>query len=301
MQETRLYELTTDQRSREIMIGDLLLRYGFLSRDTIGESRCGRPIDLLSVGNRENQVLFAASFHGMESITTLLTLHFLDDVCQAVQKRECLCGIRIGSILNRRGFALVPCVNPDGVEIRLHGCESAESYQELVREVSGGDTAHWQSNAAGVDINHNFDAGWETLHQQETENGITSPAMTRYGGHHPESEPETRALASYCRTGNICHALAFHSQGEEIYWDFGNYREESAYRMAKMMAQVSGYTVSAPSGLACGGGFKDWFVEKFHRPAFTVEVGKGTNPLPLENWKDIYRDVRELMVLALVL
>ena len=97
MQETRLYELTTDQRSREIMIGDLLLRYGFLSRDTIGESRCGRPIDLLSVGNRENQVLFAASFHGMESITTLLTLAASAALASVPQKSLYLGGIGIGS------------------------------------------------------------------------------------------------------------------------------------------------------------------------------------------------------------
>lgn len=290
-----------DRKVREAAIGHLLLQYGFLSRDTIGESRCSRPIDLLYVGNRKNQVLYAAAFHGMEWITTILMLRFVDELCHAVQNGESMCGVRVGTILNRRGLAVIPCVNPDGVEIQIHGCESAGRYQEMVRDISGGDTIHWQSNASGVDINHNFNAGWEELHEQEQNGGITGPSMTRYGGEYPESEPESRSLASYCRTGNIAHALAFHSQGEEIYWDYGRYRTEEAYKMAKALACSCSYKVSTPEGLAVGGGFKDWFVERFQRPAFTIEVGKGTNPLPLEESRNIYLKLKEMLLTGLIL
>ncbi len=290
-----------DRKTREAVIGRLLLDYGFLSRDTIGESRCARPIDLLSVGNRKNQVLFAAAFHGMEWITTLLLLRFTDELCCSVMEGRSMCGIRVGTFLNRRGLAVIPCINPDGVEIQIHGAESAGDYRETVESVSGGDTYHWQANAAGVDINHNFSAEWEGLKKRETESGITSPAPTRFGGTMPESEPESRTIASYCRTGSISHALAFHSQGKEIYWSFGSYKEPEAHRMAKLMSLSSGYRLSEPEGLACGGGFKDWFVEKFHRPAFTIEVGAGENPLPLSQLDEIYNDIREMLVLALVL
>ena len=58
---------------------------------------------------------------------------------------------------------------------------------------------------------------------------------------------------------HIAHALAFHSQGEEIYWHYGSYRDHEAHRMAKMLSYVSGYPISEPTGLAVGGGFKDWF------------------------------------------
>lgn len=71
--------------------------------------------------------------------------------------------------------------------------------------------------------------------------------------------------------------------------------------MARILSCSSGYTVSSPEGLACGGGFKDWFVEKFRRPAFTVEVGKGRNPLPIEALDGIYEKLREMLVLAVVL
>ena len=301
MLQQQFMEKKADKHTREAIIGKLLLDYGFLSRDTIGESRCSRPIDLLCVGNRRKQVLFAAAFHGMEWITSLILLRFLDEICLSVKTGSSLCGVRIGSALNRRGLAVIPCVNPDGVEIQINGVEAAGNYRELVFSASGGDVSGWQANAAGVDLNHNFSADWENLRQRETEKGILSPASTQYGGEYPESEPESRSVASYCRTGNMTHALAFHSQGEEIYWDFGSYHDPEALRMANMMACASGYTVARPEGLACGGGFKDWFVEKFHRPAFTVEVGSGKNPLPLSDFEQIYQKIREMLVLAAVL
>lgn len=290
-----------DRQTREKIITELMNRYGFLCRETIGESRCSRPIETLSIGNTDKQVLFCGAFHGMEWITSLILLRFLDDIARAVKNSESICGVRIGTFLNKRGLTVIPCVNPDGVEIAVHGSSAAGSYQELVRSVSGGDTAHWQANAVGVDINHNFSAGWDELKCLELRHGICSPAPTRYGGEFAESEPETRTLASYCRTGQICHALAFHSQGEEIYWNFDDYHDSEALTMAKIMAHSSGYTVSQPDGLAVGGGFKDWFVRKFRRPAFTIEVGKGVNPLPMTQFDNIYNKIREMLVLAAVL
>ena len=290
-----------DRRTREMMIGGLLMRYGFLTRDTIGESRCSRPIDLLCIGNRKKQVLFAGAFHGMEWITTLVLLRFTDELCQAVLTGKSLCGISPGSILNRRGLAVIPCVNPDGVEIQLHGTDAAGEYSELVRKASGGNTNRWQANAAGVDINHNFSADWEDLRRREISQGIDAPAPTRYGGEYAESEPESRTIASYCRTGSISHALAFHSQGEEIYWNYGSYNDPEAKRMAKMLSRASGYTVAEPSGLASGGGFKDWFVTKFGRPAFTIEIGRGENPLPADSLDDIYDGLREMLMLSLAM
>ncbi len=296
-----LFESPFDRKTRESIIGGLMLENGFLSRETIGESRCSRPIDMLCIGSRDKQVLIAGAFHGMEWLTTGILLRFTHDICTAVKSGSVICGIRIGTFLNMRGLALIPCVNPDGVEIQLHGAEAAGEYKELVEKACLGDTSAWQANAAGVDINHNFSAEWEKLHEAEIRNGITGPSATRYGGSFPESEPESRTIASYCRAGNISHAIAMHSQGEEIYWSFGDYHDDEAYKMAQAMASVSGYKISEPQGLAVGGGFKDWFVQKFRRPSFTVEIGKGINPLPVSELESIYNKIKEMLVLSLVL
>ena len=301
MIEKSMLQRNCDRKTRDSLIGALLSDYGFISKETIGESLCSRPVDMLCVGNRKKQVLFAGAFHGMEWITSLLLLKFLDDLCFCIMTGKSMCGVSPGAILNQRGLAMIPCVNPDGVEIQINGADSAGKYDQLVRSVSGGDTLHWQANAAGVDINHNFSAGRERLLKMEKENGITSAAPTRYGGRYAESEPETRIIASYCRAGNISHALAFHSQGEEIYWSYGSYKDPEAHKMAKIMSYSSGYTLSEPEGLAVGGGFKDWFEEHFSRPAFTIEVGKGKNPLPVSDFEKIYSKIQEMMVLALIL
>ena len=299
MLEHEFMEMKADRKAREMMIGKMLMDYGFLTRDTIGESRCARPIDMLCVGNRRKQVLFAGAFHGMEWITSLILLKFLDELCFSVMTGQAMCGVKMGVMLNQRGLAVIPCVNPDGVEIQIHGAESAGNYAELVR--NAGETSKWQANAVGVDINHNFSAGWDKLKKLELENGINKPSPTRYGGEFPESEPETRSIASYCRSGNISHAIAFHRQGEEIYWNFGDYNDMEALKMARVMSYSSGYKIAEPEGLAGGGGFKDWFEEKFRQPAFTVEVGRGENPLPIEDFDGIYQKIREMLVLGVVL
>ena len=37
-------------------------------------------------------------------------------------------------------------------------------------------------------------------------------------------------------------------------------------------------------------GYKDWFIQEYNRPGYTIEVGKGVNPLPLSQFPQIYRD-----------
>ncbi len=301
MNISELYHRPCDKITREAIIGGLLLKYPFLTRETIGESLCSRPVDLLTIGNRSRCVLFAAAFHGMEWITSLIMLKFLDTLCSAVKDSEMLCGISPAALLNRRGLAVIPCVNPDGVEIQIHGSEAAGKYRTLVKKACSGDTFHWQANARGVDINHNFDADWDRLHELENANGIDSPAPTRYGGNYPESEPESRAVASLCRAGRFSHAVAFHTQGEEIYYGYGDYNNLQLQRQASALARVSGYSLSAPEGLASGGGFKDWFCQTMQSPGFTIELGKGTNPLPVTDLDSIYAKVREMLILAFLL
>lgn len=101
---------------------------------------------------------------------------FTERLCKAAQQEKTLCGKDAAAALQRSRLIVVPCVNPDGVEIQIHGAESAGEYTNLVKEVSKGDTTHWQSNARGVDINHNFNAYWHKLQQMEVEDGITGPA-----------------------------------------------------------------------------------------------------------------------------
>ena len=59
---------------------------------------------------------------------------------------------------------------------------------------------------------------------------------------------------------------------------------------------MTGYIISSPEGLAVGGGFKDWFIEKFQKPGFTIEIGKGENPLPIDEFENIYSALKSTLM-----
>lgn len=248
--------------------------------DVLGRTVLGRSLYRLRLGNGNRKILLAAAFHGMEHMTADLLLRYGADI--AAQPP---CG----------QIDLVPMMNPDGVEIHHHGWQKAGKFISLVKTVSKGDTSRWQANARGVDLNHNFDAGWQALRQREIAAGITGPAPTRFGGSYPESEPESRALAQLCRKEQYYAAAALHTQGEEIYWNFGDHTPRQSYDIAVSLSQASGYKVAEPEGLAVGGGFKDWFILEFHRPAFTIEAGKGRNPLHHSQLDTIYQKVKPML------
>ena len=131
--------------------------------------------------------------------------------------------------------------------------------------------------------------------------GITGPSARRFGGFSPESEPETAALCDACRNNDIRQVVALHSQGRVIYWSYGKKQPERSKRIAEILATESGYALDYPIDIASGGGFKDWYIEKYDRPGFTVEIGKGVNPLPIETAGNLYSEVKKMLALAIIL
>ena len=71
--------------------------------------------------------------------------------------------------------------------------------------------------------------------------------------------------------------------------------------MANILAMSSGYSLSEPDRTASSAGLKDWFMEKYHSPAFTVEIGSGASPLPLECFPFLYNRLREMLVLGIAI
>ncbi len=283
------------------LVGALCARYPCLSAAPMGRSVPGRSIWAVTVAMGRQRVLMAAAFPAQEWLTSLVCLRLCEDIAAALHTGKEWNGWRMARAMEGRSLVFVPLVNPDGVQIALHGADSAGEYAETVRALGGDTHGLWQANANGVDLNHNFNAGWEQLQEQEQKNGIVGPAPRRFGGVLPESEPETRALTALCRRGDFRHAVALHSQGEEIYWRYGAHTPPASRLMAMVMASASGYRLADPKGLASHGGFKDWFIEELHRPAFTIELGKGQNPLPLTGFDELYDKAREMLLLSVMM
>lgn len=257
----------------------LLSRHKNIRRFVIGKTELCRSIVAYSVC-KMGGLLLCGAFHGMERLTAQMLYRFLDEVCTKAENDH-----KFAKALEKTGLVVVPMVNPDGVEISVNGERTALKNCELVSEClqkSGVHHTKWQANSRGVDINHNFDADFAKVKENERKMGINAPAHTRYGGEFPESERETRAIATLCRSYYFSLSCALHTQGREIYYDFGENTPSVSLDIAKKMANLSGYIVSKPQGIAVGGGFKDWFIDYFRRPSFTLEIGLGENPLPPE-------------------
>lgn len=276
---------------------ELTSEFSFLKPSVIGRTALGRGIFSLSLGNEKNSVILAGGFHGSEWLTSLVLYFFTERVCRSITDKTLFCGVDLEMAFSQLGVTIIPSVNPDGTEIAVHGIKGAKGLKEFVSSIKCKDYRKWNANALGVDINHNFNAGWNKLREMEREAGIDAPSSTKYGGAFAESEAETKALTRLCRLKKFRSCMALHSQGEEIFWQYGENTPKASEMMAKILADSCGYRLVNNDGLYSHGGFKDWFIEEFASPGFTMEIGKGENPLPKEELYNIYAKIEEALLL----
>ena len=276
--------------------------FSFVDVFQIGKSVLGRPILALRIGVRDNCIVYAGGFHGSERLTVLTNLLFIEDFCTSLRDNTDFSIASARNAIFNKSIIVVPCVNPDGYEIALNGAASAGALAPKITQINGNnDIKYWNANANGIDINHNFDAGFEIMKEIERQGGITGTSPRRYGGTMPNSEPETQAIVNLVESNNVVQVIAWHSQGEEIYWQYGDNTPEKSYRLAQLFSTASGYRVAQPAPTASHAGFKDWFVDTTGKPGFTIEIGKGQNPLDPSGLYSIYENLKELMLISIAL
>ena len=275
----------------------LTREYSFLEHQCIGRSIMGREIPLLRMGSGARRVLYVGTHHGMEWITALVLMRFVKDLCEHVRDNRCFYRYSPEFFLKTHSIYVLPMLNPDGVEYQIHGVSCDNPIRERVIAMNGGseDFSTWQANARGVDLNHNYDAGFAEYKRLETENGITGGRATRFSGEFPESEPEVAALCRWIRFHEgLAGILTLHTQGKEIYYRSGGIELPKSRFAAQRISRISGYRLSDAEGLASFGGLTDWCVQGLGIPSFTLECGYGSNPLPSSDWKEIYCDLRRV-------
>lgn len=277
-------------------IENLCVKYPIISRGTIGKSLVGRELPLITVGRGKKSLLIVGTHHGMESITSLLCIKYIEEYCRLIEGREKISGISADLIFSERKVYIVPMLNPDGTELHAKGGDSLNPLTERLSAMSGGDYSCWQANGRGVDLNHNYNAGFEEYKKIEPTLGIYGGGATRYSGEYPESEPETSALCAFIKMAEPSMLIALHTQGEEIYADYNGVFPPNGKAIGERLSSLCGYPVSKPEPEACFGGLKDWFILEYNRPAFTIECGKGKNPLPIEDAGHIYSRIRKALL-----
>ena len=287
-----------DYINRNKAINELCNKYHFLRKKVIGKSVMGKDILSLKLGSSESPSVIAAAFHGSERITSNILLMLIENICENAVNDGYMCGIKLRTLLENKSVIFIPCVNPDGCDISLLGEKALGNNKDYYKRITKNDFTNWNANARGIDINHNFNAEWGKLKELEKKNGIHFPAPGRFGGYAPESEPETIALTNLCKNQKIKDVTALHTQGEVIYWSFNDISVPRALKKAQILATSSSYELDEADGIASGGGFKDWFISEFKRPGFTIELGKGKNPLPITDCTSIYQKAEKMLLMS---
>ncbi|MCC3647684.1 LysM peptidoglycan-binding domain-containing protein [Cytobacillus oceanisediminis] len=273
------------------MLADI---YPFIKVNTIGQSVLGKPIQEIRLGKGNKKVQINASFHANEWITTPILMALLNTYLLSITNVRPIRGVSTMPLYNSVDLSVVPMVNPDGVDLVLNG-PPAEVREEVISINRGStDFTGWKANIRGVDLNNQFPAKWD-LEKQRSEQ--SSPAPRDYLGEAPLTEPEAIAMAELARDNQFDRMLAFHTQGAEFYWGFEGMEPPESEVIAQEFERVSGYR--AVQYIDSFAGYKDWFIQDFRMPGFTIELGRGINPLPLSQYDDIYEEVLGIFLASL--
>ena len=287
----------------EDVLQSLLQTYPFLRSEVITTTANGRPVWALMMGSGERKVLYSASHHANEWITTVVLLKFIEDLAEAVQNGDQIFGVDGQSVLAAATLYFVPMVNPDGVDL-VTGAVTPDTPEYAAAERIGRNFPEipfpdgWKANLLGVDLNLQYPAGWLIAREIKFSEGFDRPAPRDYVGRAPLNQRETGALAEFTERVDPDLVLAYHTQGKVIYWQFRDYQIPGARLLGEEFARLSGYELAEVPYESSFAGYKDWFIQNFRRPGFTIEAGAGENPLPITQFPEIYRDNLGILVTA---
>ena len=287
----------------EETIRKLIDRYSALSSEVLTTTAFGRPVQTLVIGEGNRSVLYSASHHANEWITTPVLLGFLEELAQAAEDDEEIYGVRARTILTYTTIHTVPMVDPDGVDLVTGAIDPGTLEYETARKIADDFPAipfpdGWKANLLGVDLNLQYPAGWLQAREIKFSQGFTRPAPRDYVGRAPLNQRESIALAQYTEEVDPALILAYHTQGQVIYWQFRDYEVPGAQALGEEFARLSGYTLAEVPFESSFAGYKDWFIQNFRRPGYTIECGLGENPLPLSQFDQIYRENLGILVTA---
>jgi hypothetical protein len=145
-----------------------------------GNTVLGKPLYALYVGNRERTIALVGAVHAGESGPEIL-----------IPALRTLLA-RSPKLLDKVGLAVMPVVSADNRD------KMAKGHPPYIRK-----------NAAGVDLNRNFDALWET-HDESYGLSSYDPESPTYHGAFPNSEPEVQAVVSLVKRAKPVAVFSYH-------------------------------------------------------------------------------------------
>ena len=273
----------------ERRLKQLAEKFPFVQLRQLTVTQGGRPVTAVKIGEGEHRVLVTAAHHANEWITAELILEFLE---------------RNAEQIAQSGATLwaVPLVNPDGVDLVTGSATeeevaAAKALAEYYPDIPFPDG--WKANLQGVDLNLQYPAGWLQAREIKFMQGFDRPGPRDYVGVYPLSQRESRALAEWTEAVDPALVLAYHTQGQEIYWQYRDIFVPGARDLGEEFAARSGYKLADTPYQSAFAGYKDWFIKHFRKPGYTIEAGLGENPLPMEQLPEIYEANLPILLRAL--
>ncbi len=245
-------------------------RYPFLSFTYLGDSILGRSIPILSIGHGERELLYIGGTYGTDCITPAILLRFLNELCELYRNGQTLYRLSIPQLCEQHTITVIPMLNPDGTEYRLHGISPENPlYDRLIRENGGKDFSHWQGNARGALL--------DTIGDGMTE-GV---------------EPELGHLCNFLQfRGTFRIVLSLSVQGEDLIVPCKDPLHGKTADIARRISALSGYR-QIPSHKETD--LCAWCNRTLGIPAFTLKCGRGKTPVPIINYFPIYASLREVL------
>ncbi|GBP50448.1 Carboxypeptidase B [Eumeta japonica] len=210
--------------------------------NVIGKSVEGRDIKMLKISNSHANnecVWLDGAIHAREWITTSVVTYIADHIARNF-------GL-LPECITDRDWYFLPVLNPDGYA-------HTHVYDRMWRK----NRARYEGNCVGVDLNRNFDFGWDKLGLDTSMNG---PFHPNYRGPVPFSEPETKAVRDVVLAikNNVKVFISFHSYSQVISFPWC-YTSEPCPHYVKLLegaAAISKAIYDTTGSMYKVGSFKD--------------------------------------------
>ncbi len=280
----------------------LSARYPFLQVNIVGRSVMGTAIPYIKLGTGPRKVLYNASHHANEWITTPVLMRFVEELSLAYIRETSIGRVSAAELFRQTTLYIVPAVNPDGIDL-VTGFLDSGNFYDWAEKISKTYPnipfpSGWKANIIGTDLNLQYPAGWELAKELKFAQGYISPAPRDFVGEAPLSAPEARAMYDFTLSVDPALILAYHTQGQVIYWKYLDFEPKGSRQLAYRFAAESGYAVEETPYASGHAGYKDWFIQHYDRPGYTIEAGLGENPLPITQFEEIYADNLGILVQA---
>lgn len=246
-----------------------------IKTSVIGQSLKGKDITLVKLGNGNKKGLIFAGSHSREDLAVNFALRSISDYAAAYYSKSGMYGsYNIKDLLNKYTLYVVPCINPDGLDI----CNGGEYPTFLFPALSRGS---YKGNGRNVNINRNFPYGWN-----DALNGGIYGISNK--GTKPGSEPETQAIMNLCKKEKFEWGIDVHILSGGIYWRANHTGViPNDYNFGKKVSNASGLPLfyAGYDEANYGGVFETWFRDEFNKPALCVELVPWSKALSFSDYR----------------